>query len=206
MGERAVSTFATAPHLHATIRRELLARTKPSRVPHVLGVEGMSVILSKRWGVDTDRALLAALLHDLAKPYPDDVQERKIREVTVFQPTKEDLGFPKLWHGMIAAQEAWDRYGVRDEEVLEAIAFHSTGRRGHRPIGCVIYVADFLEPSRNWDGVADLRAEVMRMDLHQAACRVAQLKLKRIKENGKPGHSLAFEMSDWLNSIATERR
>lgn len=165
-----------------------------------MGVEGMSIVLSRRWGIDPERCLLAALLHDLAKPLPEKVQRERLEHVDVFPVSKADCDFPKVWHGMLAAQEARDVYGVQDDEVLEAVAFHSTGRRNLRETGLVIYVADFTEPSRSWEGVEQARAELAEMNLYSAARRVAHLKLEKIRKQNKPPHPLTREMSDWLDS------
>lgn len=161
----------------------------------------MSVILAERFGLDVERCLLAALLHDLAKPYPKDLQKQMLSDCRMFAPSEEDMSFPSVWHGLVAAQEAVTTYGVEDREVLEAVAYHSTGRRGIGPIGLAIYVADFTEPSRRWEGVEAARAELLGKDnLTEAARHVAQYKLRRLQQQGKPTHPLTIEMGQWLES------
>lgn len=178
----------------------LLARTPSVRIPHVLGVEGMAVVLARRWGIDPGRCILAALLHDLVKPFPKDRQREMLALCRAVPPTAEDHRHPSIWHGLIAAQEAMERWGISDTDVLEAVAHHSTGRRGMGDVGLVLYVADFTEPSRNWPGVEEARTAILAGDLRAAARDVARRKLVRLKERGKDAHSLSQEMADWLNA------
>jgi len=172
------------------------------RIPHVLGVEGMAVVLARRWGIDPERCLLAALLHDLVKPFPKDQQREMLALCRAVPPTAEDQRHPSIWHGLIAAQEAMERWGIADREILEAVAHHSTGRRGLGEVGLVLYVADFTEPSRNWPGVEEARATILAQGLREAARDVARRKLERLKDRGREAHSLSREMADWLNADA----
>ncbi|MCB2155958.1 bis(5'-nucleosyl)-tetraphosphatase (symmetrical) YqeK [bacterium] len=160
----------------------------------------MSVVLAHRWGIDLQRVLLAALLHDLAKPYPKNVQRKLVEKVTIFPMTEEDREHSAIWHGLISAQEAHDRYGVEDEEVLEAIAFHPTGQPEMRPVGMAVYVADFMEPSRSWPGVEPVRREIGSRDMLGAARLVAEGKLTNLNQKGRVPHSRTRAMLEWLDS------
>jgi len=191
--------------LVSAIRRELLERTPPKRLPHVMGVEGMAVCLAVRWGVDADRLLLAALLHDLAKSWPKKKQREMLEGCVLFPPDAEDLEHPAIWHGLLAAQEARDRYGIEDDEILEAVAFHPTGAPRMRAVGLTLYVADFIEPSRSWPGADAVRAEVLRGDLREAILRIAPHKVRFLQEKGRALHPRTVEMAEWLETHDTER-
>ena len=160
----------------------------------------MSVALARRWGIDLERVLLAALLHDLAKPYPKDVQRKMLEKVVVFPLTDEDREHSPVWHGLVAAQEARDRYGIEDAEVLEAVAFHPTGRPGMGAVGMAVYVADFIEPSRDWPGVVPFRREIGCRDMLGAARLVAEGKLNNLKQKRRVMHSRTRAMLEWLDS------
>lgn len=160
----------------------------------------MSVVLARNWGIDLQKVLLAALLHDLAKPHPKDLQRELLENVSVFPPTPEDKQHWAIWHGLVAAQEARDSYGIQDEEILEAIAFHPTGRPHLRPVGIAVYVADFIEPSRNWPGVEPIRREIGSRDMLGAARIVAESKLKNLNQKGRVPHSRTRAMLQWLDS------
>lgn len=189
-----------APHLLAAIRQELLARTPSSRVPHVMGVEGMAVVLARRWGVEVERTLLAALLHDLAKALAPEVQRERLAACTVVPPTPEDWECAPVWHGLLAAQEAHDVYGVTDRDVLEAVAWHSTGAPDLGDVGLVLYVADFLEPSRNWPAAPEHRRRLTALPLTAAALEVARHKLQSLLKKGRVAHPRTHELRRWLES------
>lgn len=199
---RTTETVTVEPSLLITIRRELHARTHPSRTAHIVGVEGMSVILANRWNVPVSLCHLSGLLHDLAKPYPLSVQREKLDECTVLPVSEDDRLFPAVWHGIVAAQEAHDLYGVDSRDVLEAVAYHSTGARDLSDVGLVLYIADYIEPSRSWEGVEEFRQEVLAADLHEAAGKVASRKICRLGEKGRPAHPRTQEMAEWLTSFA----
>ena len=161
----------------------------------------MAVVLAKRWGVDVNRAHLAALLHDLCKGLPKNEQRELMDGVTVVSLTRADFECPSIWHGYVAAQEAVDVFGIQDREVIEAVAFHSTGNAGLSDLGLVVYVADFLEPSRNWNGVEEFRRMVSGLELREAAYEVALRKTVRLEEKKQPVHPRSREMADWLTKI-----
>ncbi|MEQ8821318.1 MAG: bis(5'-nucleosyl)-tetraphosphatase (symmetrical) YqeK [Sumerlaeia bacterium] len=201
--ERALEAITTAfpPTLAQELRSELLQRTpNESRRVHVLGVEGMAVTLAEQWGLDAHACLIAALLHDLAKNDPKDEQRRKLGACTLFPPTDDDLDSPAIWHGLIAAQEGHDRYGIRHRSVLEAVAYHPTGADGLDEIGLTLFVADFIEPSRSWPGVENARRSFMAMDCRDAATAVAQHKLSFLRAKGRTIHPRTRAMLQWLGA------
>ncbi len=159
----------------------------------------MSVVLAHHWGVDVDKCLLAALLHDVAKPFPKSQQAELLENCRIVQVTDEDRSYPSIWHGMIAAQEGMDRWGVTDDDILDAVIHHSTGRKDLSPVGMVLYIADFTEPSRNWDGVEQIRADILTKPIREAAREVAQRKLVRLQEKGREAHPHTRAMADWLH-------
>jgi predicted HD superfamily hydrolase involved in NAD metabolism len=175
--------------LVTALRADLLARTPAKRASHVMGVEGMSVVLSRRWGVDPDRLLVAALLHDLTKATPHEEQLRLLDAARVVVPDEEDRAIPAVWHGYTAAQEGYDRLGIRDAGILRAVAYHSTGSPELDEVGLALYVADATEPSRHWDGVDVLRREVLACEtLPRAAHCVALTKSRHVNNRNRREH------------------
>jgi len=165
-----------------------------------MGVEGMAVVLANRYQLDVERVHLAALLHDLTKPFSEEKQRKLLAQVSVVELIEEDVEFPALWHGYIAAQEAADVYGISDEEILQAVAFHSTGAANFGPVGLALYVADFTEPSRHWRNVSKARAEVLGHELVDAARVVMNYKLQKLEKKGRSAHRRTLEMGEWLGS------
>jgi HD superfamily phosphohydrolase YqeK len=119
----------------------------------------------------------------------------------VVVPEEEDRHHPQVWHGFVGAQEAHDRYGITDPEVLEAVAYHPTGKAGIGQAGLILFTADFLEPSRHWTGVEEVRSRLMAEPLINAAFEVAQLKINHLAAAGKPLHSRTQDMASWLQTL-----
>ncbi|MFD1177705.1 bis(5'-nucleosyl)-tetraphosphatase (symmetrical) YqeK [Paenibacillus puldeungensis] len=140
-------------------REELMAAISAGmpakRWQHVEGVMESAVILAKRYGGDPEKADLAALLHDLAKFWPIDEQEAIIRDNDL---NTELLAYDKqLLHAEVGAFIArWD-YGVGDQEVLDAVRYHTSGRIGMTLLDKIVCLADYIEPGRNFPGVERIR-------------------------------------------------
>jgi len=189
-----------SPDLISDIRNLLIERTKAKRIPHVMGVEGMSIVLAQRWGVNLQKTLCSALLHDLAKCLTLEEQREKLEKCTVQPATEEDFDFKNVWHGKVAAQEGYDLFGIDDEDILQAVAHHSTGTHGMSDPGLVLFVADFIEPSRKWDGVEQCRREILDLPMVPAAKKVAELKLEHIDNKNQTAHSQTHVMVNYLNN------
>ncbi len=164
-----------------------------------MGVEGLAVTLAHRHGVDPNSVLTAALLHDYAKAEPQDRLRELMARGVDHRPSEEDLKHPAMWHGIAAAHLGRSEFGIDDLRVLEAVAFHTTGNEGLNPVGLVLYVADFLEPTRNFNGVEALRREILPMkDLRLAALEVARRKIDKIQRKNQSLHGRTLAMADWL--------
>jgi len=108
-------------------------------------------------GLDEDRIALAALCHDLARECPVEEMERQLWAKGI-DPVSYGFVNPILLHSVLSVEIARDEIGVDDEEVLDAIRWHSTGRAGMSLLAKLIFVADKVEPSRSYPGVEELRA------------------------------------------------
>jgi len=198
MEEPPIPPVAESTNLALKLRTELVARTKPERLPHVMGVEAMAVILAELWGLDRERVRIAALLHDLAKPIPREEQLALLDECTVVPAEPEDREHPAIWHGFISAQQGHDDFAIAERDILEAVAYHSTGNPGMSDLGLVLYVADFTEPHRKFDGAEAHRAFALRSSLADASRHVAEAKLAHLARKGREPHSRTRAMLEWL--------
>ncbi|MDR0862900.1 MAG: nicotinate (nicotinamide) nucleotide adenylyltransferase [Oscillospiraceae bacterium] len=132
------------------------AMLNPSRVPHVIGCEQEAERLAVRWGEDINSAREAAILHDCTKRLTLE-QQLKLCDKYGVVPDELELNSEKLLHSKTAAALAFAEFNVSDA-VREAIAWHTTGRAGMSALEKIIYLADYIEPTRNFDGVEALRA------------------------------------------------
>ena len=135
-------------------RKPLPERFTAERWRHTLGVAETAYRLATSLGwpaPERERALLAGLLHDVAKELPRERQRELVGlprgDPATSPPDPEDFSGPLL-HARAGAVVAERDYGVTDEGVLEAIAFHPTGTPGPTPLAQLLFVADFLEPGR----------------------------------------------------------
>ncbi len=153
------------------LERQVVSLLDPKRVPHVLGCRDMAVRLAERYGVDLTDAARAGLLHDITKAVPPRLQ------VTLCQahhvpPEEYAHENPKTLHAFTGALVARKIFG-ENEAVSRAIFSHTTGCGDMDTLQKIIYIADYVEMNRDFDGVEELRAmafenldKAMLMGLH----------------------------------------
>ena len=146
------------------------------RMHHTAGVVETALLLAAQNHVDGKKAFTAALLHDCAKYLPDSELFRRSTDPTPILP---------VLHSEIGAQLANELYGVEDPEILRAIRLHTTGDAGMTKLDKVVYLADMIEPSRDYPGVQALRDEP---DLDRAVQMALQRSLAHIRERGFDVH------------------
>ena len=138
------------------LMQKIQMRMSEQRFKHVLGVEETAVALAKKYGASPEKASIAALTHDYAKERPDE----EFKMVIVrdgFDP--ELLNYNNaIWHGLVGASFVERELGITDAEILHAIRVHTTGAAKMSLLDKIIYVADYIEPGRDFPGVQDARA------------------------------------------------
>lgn len=117
----------------------------------------MAVRLAERWGADIERARLAGILHDCARSLKGAALIEAVRKAGL-EPNEIELNQPALLHAPLGAAWARSRFGVEDPAVLQAIRRHTTGAAQMSLLDKIIYIADFIEPGRNFSGVEKIRA------------------------------------------------
>ncbi len=142
------------------LRPAALSFLHAKRVPHVLGTEETAVKLAKRYGADVEDARVAALLHDCTKRLhmPEHLAICERHGIALDDLERNTV---KLLHAKTGAVLARDIFGVNDA-VYEAILWHTTGKAGMTTLEKVLYLADYIEPTRDFDGVERLREAVWR--------------------------------------------
>lgn len=119
-----------------------------SRFEHTIGVMDTAACLAMRYGADMEKALIAGLLHDCAKCMPDSKKVKICMKNRIPMSETEEKN-PFLLHAKVGAYIAKEKYGVDDEEILQAIACHTTGKPAMTLLEKIIYIADYIEPMRN---------------------------------------------------------
>ena len=167
----------------------------PKRVAHVLGCRDSAVELAKRWGVDEVDAARAALLHDITKALDGALQLTLCQEYGIIL---DDFSkaYPKTLHALTGSLVADRIFGER-KAVVDAIASHTTGKAGMNDLEMIIYIADYIEPNRDFPGVDKLRAAAVE-DLHRAMELGLQMTLCHLADQGNAVSPQSQEALAWL--------
>lgn len=184
--------------IYAAEPADVFARERLSakRYGHTLRVAETAEDLARAHGLDPGRARLAALLHDAARELsPEEfLGLADDWNLPVGEAEREN---PKLLHGPVAAELARRELGVGDGEVLDAVREHTTGRPGMGPLSLVLYVADKIEPARDYPSVENLR-RLAREDLRGAAAESLRRSIAHNEERGRPTHPASLGTLRWL--------
>ena len=158
------------------------ALLKPSRVAHVLGCRQTAKELAKIHGADPTDAQRAALLHDITKALDGDHQLTLCREYGI---NLDDFSAnnPKTLHALTGSLVAKRIFG-ENEAVVAAIRSHTTGKADMNTLQKIIYVADYMEPNRDFPGVEQLR-QLAYTDLDGALKLGLTMTLQLLMEQGR---------------------
>ncbi len=134
----------------------LTKELRPARFRHSRDVSRTAVRLAECWDIDIEKARMAGILHDCARNLKGD------ELLSVAQSNGLELGDieklqPALVHAPLGAVLAQRRFGVADPEILQAICRHTTGAAHMSQLDKIIYLADCIEPGRNYPGVEQPR-------------------------------------------------
>jgi len=155
---------------------------------HVLRVVEEAQRLAQRHGLDTQRAAIAALGHDLARGHSPSELLRLAVEAGLSVSDVEQRE-PVLLHGPLGARLMAERYGIADEELLAAARHHTTARAGMSALERLIYVADKIEPHKSRDDAALGQARALADESIDAALRIIlDRQVARAVERGWPLH------------------
>ncbi|MDR2070986.1 MAG: nicotinate (nicotinamide) nucleotide adenylyltransferase [Treponema sp.] len=141
--------------LIARVEAEVRSLVSPSRFLHSRSAALMAYDLCVHFRLDPDRGYLAGMAHDMAKSLPEEEMMRLACQEEGRNFSKLEQKKPSLLHGKAGAVLLRQKFGIEDEDILEAIRYHTTGRVGMGPLARVVYAADKIENSRG-----DVRGEV----------------------------------------------
>ena len=170
---------------------------RAKRIAHVQGTEEEAVRLARRWGADEEKARRGAILHDCTKYLTMEEQLQLCRKYGIVLDDLEQQAV-KLLHAKTGACVARDVYGVSDD-VYEAIFWHTTGKADMTLLEKILYIADYMEPNRDFPGVERLRT-LAYQDLDQAVLAGCEMSIQEMKDRGLPVHPNTVRARDWLRS------
>ncbi len=147
---------------------------------HTYGVVETAKKLAEKYGADREKAAAAALFHDMFRSTPAEVLNMYVRQLGL---DSVYLDNPNLSHGPIAAVIMQRDYEITDPDLLNAVRYHTTGRAGMSLLEKIIYLADAIEPGRNYPG-ADKARQLADRSLDEACLCAMERSIQYIKERG----------------------
>ena len=165
------------------ITEKLKKKQSGHRFEHTMGVRYTAICLAMRYQEDLEKASYAGLLHDCAKHMsPEKLLKKAIdKGLPVSESEKRH---PFLLHGKVGAMIAGNKYGVEDDDILNAITYHTTGRPGMSVLEKIIFVADYIEPGRNQAPDLDKIRQLAFIDLDEAVRVILRQTLDYLKTCG----------------------
>ena len=179
------------------LEQVVVSLLKANRVAHVLGCRDTAVELAKRWGADETDAARAGILHDITKALDGPLQLTLCREYGILLDIFSTKN-PKTLHALTGSLVAQRIFG-ENAAVVSAIRHHTTGKANMNLLEKIIYVADYMEPCRNFPGVEKLR-ELAFSDFDAALKLGLEMTLDMLNAQGREVSPESREALAWLNA------
>ncbi len=166
------------------IRKDLSKKLKKERFEHTIGVMYTAASLAMSYGEDIQKALTAGLLHDCGKYCPAREQIKLCKKYGL-QLTSAELEMPALIHAKLGAYLAAHEYKIKDQNIIDAVRYHTTGRPDMTMLEKIIYISDYIEPNRREiPGLGEIRSIVFR-DIDRAVYLSALRTVRYLKDGGR---------------------
>lgn len=179
-----------------SVKNDLKEILSEKRYNHSVGTMKMAKILAKQYGEDEEKAEFTGLIHDIAKELSKEKIDEYIKKynIEIDEIEKKQLG---LLHAKLGAYVAKEKYEIADEEVQNAIKYHTTGNKDMDTFAKIIYVADKIEENRTYDGVEELREMAMK-DLESAILFIVDFVIQKSIKNKSLIHPNTIEVRNNL--------
>ncbi len=163
------------------LRDQMMAVLSPSRYLHSIGVEEVARDMAVIFGCEEEKAGIAGILHDCAKYLSEDqlLEQCEVHQLEIREVERE---CPFLLHGKIGAVFAKEKYGIQEEEILNAIVYHTTGRPAMTLLEKIIFTADYIEPYRRPLPRIDEIRRIAYMDIDRGVVMILENMLKYLHE------------------------
>lgn len=163
---------------------KILTYYPDKRRAHILGVIDESRKLAEHYGADVEKATTAALFHDIAKYRLNEWRNGAFPNLILDEDT---MHISETIHAPLGAYIAREEFGIEDEEILHAIAGHTVGIVPMNTLDQILFVADLIEPGRDFTGVEKLRVSAY-VDLMEATLLAMQHTIQYLMGRGFPIH------------------
>ncbi|MCR8969420.1 bis(5'-nucleosyl)-tetraphosphatase (symmetrical) YqeK [Facklamia sp. 7083-14-GEN3] len=182
---------------------QLSKRLSKRRFDHVMGVEKKAIELAKLYEVDIEKSSIVALMHDYAKEIDSEAMFTLAKE---FWPDDRLADATEgIWHGFAAAQILKTDLACRDEEVIQAVAAHTTGWHQMTKLAKILYIADYTEEGRDFKGVNKVR-KLSEVDLDKACLLKMRMTVKNLMKKQEYLFPLQIEVyNTWIKNYKANK-
>lgn len=188
------------------LEQKLQQNLKPQRYLHTLGVAYLSASLAMCHGASHRDALVAGLLHDCAKNYPNEELLNRCLELQI--PLSEyEKKIPELLHAAYGAYLAKQEYDITQKDIILAVRNHTLGRPEMTILEQIVYLADYLEPERTHPTTPcldDIRA-IAFQNLDDATYLVSRNTLQYFQSTGKEADPMTYQVFEYYKGRKSTR-
>lgn len=164
------------------IRKYIEMNLSGSRLEHSLSTALICVELCSRFGLDEDKGRIAGIAHDIARETPVDEKVISLLEDGYLISPEEKLN-PVLLHGRIGASMLKQKFNLEDDDILQAVRWHTTGHPDMGKLGQILFIADYIEPGRKHI-TTYLRGSIMQLDLNEMTLKVLNDQTAYLRDKG----------------------
>lgn len=175
---------------YAEFKAILKKRLSEKRYNHSLAVADEALRLAREYGASEQKAYLAGLLHDVTK---NATAEEHLNIFRTFGIMLNDVeqNAEKLWHAISGAAYVCYVLGIKDEEIFDAIRYHTTARADMPLLSKILYLADFTSADRDYEDV-DVMRRLVDESLDSAYIYALKYTINDLVENSRAVHSDTF--------------
>ncbi|MCR5090385.1 MAG: nicotinate (nicotinamide) nucleotide adenylyltransferase [Oscillospiraceae bacterium] len=184
------------------LREQAYAMLDENRIAHVAGCEQEAVQLARVWGENPETAAEAGILHDITKRLSYEEQLNLCEKYAIILDAAERAA-PKLLHARTGAAVAGDHFGS-PAEICEAIRWHTTGKPDMSLLEKIVYLADYIEPTRDFPGVDKIR-RLAYEDLDVAMRLGLQMTMEEVRARGQEPYVDTVNACAWYEARIRER-
>lgn len=140
-----------------SLEEKIIKDIGEKRYNHSVRVMETAIKLAEIYNADIEKAKIAGILHDCAKITDETNLLKRTNDFDIILDACMEYNH-ELIHGPLGAKIAKEEYGIKDKEILDAIYYHTIGRENMSILDKIIYIADYIEPKRNFSGVEEVRS------------------------------------------------
>lgn len=187
----------------AEIKKKLKKTQDKKRYKHTKNVAEVARCLAMRYGVSIEDAYLAGMLHDCAKCFSDE-KKFDLCDKFCINLSQYEVKNPALIHAKLGPYIAIRDYGVEQQDILDAICYHTTGRPGMTTMEKIIFVADYIEPGRQPLPRIDAIRQAAFVDIDHAVAMITEDTLTHLKNVGRVIDTNTQETYDYYANLHTK--